>query len=375
MLSVMAAIVSITVVGVGLSVSGPLLSLLMEADGLSSTLIGANTSVAGIAAMVAVPFATPLAKAIGVINAIAVNILLAAVCLMGFYFTDPVPSWFILRFFFSVSLAMVFVLSEFWINASANETNRGLILGIYGTLLSVGFSIGPGIIVFVGIEGIVPFIISAGFLVVAATPIFFARSGQPAMEKQGKTPSLLPFVFMVPLATMAGFVFGAIEQSEHALLPVFGVTSGYSDANSALMLVVLGLGHVVFQIPLGIWSDTVKDRRSILLICTIVGIFGSILVPAFINYPIALFATIFLFGGVIGGLYTVGLAHLGSRLTGTNLAQANAAFILCYAVGMFIGPQLVGLSMDLFGPSGFGMGLGVFFVAYLLLYAYRIQTR
>ena len=375
MRSIMAAIFSIAAVGTGIGISGPLLSLLMEADGLSSVLIGANTAIAGVAAMIAVPFATPLARAIGVVNALVLNILIAALCLIAFYFTDPVPHWFTIRLVFSFNLSMVFILSEFWINATANDSNRGLVLGIYATVLSIGFAIGPSIVALVGTVGITPFAIGGIVIALASTPILIAKRGQPVMETEGKTPSLFPFLFMVPLATAAGFVFGAVEQAEMALLPVFGVKAGYSEANAALMLVVLGLGHVFCQIPLGILSDNVKDRRTILLSCTLVGIAGSILVPVLVNHPVALFAVIFVFGGVIGGLYTVGLAHLGSRLTGTKLAQANAAFVLCYAIGMVVGPQLVGLSMDLFGIPGFGVGLGLFFAAYFVLYVFRVKYR
>ncbi|MEL7429120.1 MAG: MFS transporter, partial [Pseudomonadota bacterium] len=55
MRSVWAAIAAISIVGTGLGLSGPLVSLLMERDGYSSSIIGANTAVAGIAAIVAVP--------------------------------------------------------------------------------------------------------------------------------------------------------------------------------------------------------------------------------------------------------------------------------------------------------------------------------
>ena len=177
MRSIMAAIFSIAAVGTGIGISGPLLSLLMEADGLSSVLIGANTAIAGVAAMIAVPFATPLARAIGVVNALVLNILIAALCLIAFYFTDPVPHWFTIRLVFSFNLSMVFILSEFWINASANDSNRGLVLGIYATVLSIGFAIGPSIVALVGTVGITPFAIGGIVIALASTPILIASDG------------------------------------------------------------------------------------------------------------------------------------------------------------------------------------------------------
>ena len=50
-----AAIATISAVGVAVGLSFPLLSFLMEQRGYSTTLIGANTAMAGIASMLAVP--------------------------------------------------------------------------------------------------------------------------------------------------------------------------------------------------------------------------------------------------------------------------------------------------------------------------------
>lgn len=83
-------------------------------------------------------------------------------------------------------------------------------------------------------------------------------------------------------------------------------------------------------------------------------------------------ALLFVWGGAIAALYTVGLAHLGSQLHGRDLASANAAFVFCYGIGMLAGPQAIGLGLDAFGQPGFGWTIGAFFAAYLLLVAVRI---
>jgi MFS family permease len=75
---------------------------------------------------------------------------------------------------------------------------------------------------------------------------------------------------------------------------------------------------------------------------------------------------------VVAALYTIGLAHLGSRLSGRDLASANAAFVLCYGLGMVLGPQAIGIGMDLFGTDGFGWSLALFFAAYIALAGSRI---
>ncbi len=370
---IIAAIASISVVGTGIGLSFPLLSLLMEQRGIAASIIGANTAIAGIAAMVAVPFITPIARSLGVVNTLLAAITVSIFCLAGFYLTDNLPIWFVLRFIFSAALTALFILSEFWINSASEENNRGLVLGIYATVLSLGFAFGPGILSVVGTHGILPFLIGGSMIVSAIVPILCGRNNEPEMERTGKTPSIIPYLFMVPLATMAGFVFGAAEQIELALLPVFAIRSGYEEQTAALLLTIVGLGNVALQIPLGMWSDRVNDRRVVLLACTLIGVAGAILIPLTAQIGWMLGVVLFIYGGIISGMYTVGLAHLGSRLKGTDLAQANAAFVLCYGFGMTIGPQSAGIAMDIMGPAGFGASLFVFFALYLVLYVIRVQ--
>ncbi|MEO0329795.1 MAG: MFS transporter [Pseudomonadota bacterium] len=375
--SAIAVIISITIIATGIGLSMPLISLLMEEEGLSSTLIGANTLMIGLSSIVAVPYITSFAQRFGVVRLMIANAVFAASMMLAHYWTPILPGWFIWRFLFSVNMTFLFVLGEFWINHSAGETRRGLLLGLYGTISSMGFAAGPAIITIVGINGIRPFAIGAGLFLLAIIPILFVRKNQPVIDKTEQRRSILPYVFMVPLATFAALVFGASETTEFSLLPVYATRAGYEEASAATILTIMVLGNVIFQIPLGILSDRVSDRRFILMICVVGGLVGALMLPFLITNWLAVCILVFLWGGMTGGLYTVGLAHLGSRLTGADLAQANAAFVLCYAIGAMMGPQLVGIAMDLDNNSGFGFGLGLafFFVIYLIFYAFRIRAR
>jgi hypothetical protein len=69
----------------------------------------------------------------------------------------------------------------------------------------------------------------------------------------------------------------------------------------------------------------------------------------------------------------VGLAHLGSRYSGADLASANAAFIMLYALGMIAGPPIVGFGMDLISPNGMFFSMAALLGLYLLL-AWRMSA-
>jgi MFS family permease len=372
--ALVAAIATISSVGVAIGLGIPLLSVILESRGHSATMIGLNAAVAGIASIVAAPFAAPIAARFGVVPTLLGMLLIGGFSFVGFHFFTDFWMWVVLRVFLHFALTMLFILSEYWINAAAPPEKRGLVLGIYATVLSVGFALGPWLFSRIGSVGIMPFAVGFGIIIFAMLPVLFAWKESPDFHEEEHVP-FAPFIWAVPTATAAVFVFGAVETGGFALFPVFGSRVGYSEANAALLLTTIGLGNVLLQIPIGLLSDHVNDRRKILLVCALIGFAGMCVLPFIYSNWYLVAALLFVWGGVVAGLYTVGLAHLGSQLTGRELASANAAFVFCYAVGMLVGPQAVGIGMDLMGPAGFAVALAIFFAAYALLVGSRLISR
>jgi len=372
--SLAAAIATISAMGAAIGLGIPLLSVLLESRGHSASLIGANTAVAGLASIVAAPLAAPIAAKLGVARAIVLMLVIGSFAFVGFHFFQPLWAWFALRIVLHFALTVLFVLSEYWINASAPPEKRGLVLGIYATSLSLGFAFGPWLFSKIGSTGGLPFYVGFAIILIATIPVLIAWRDSPDFE-EGEHVPFLPFIFAVPTATMAVFVFGAVETGGFALFPVFGARVGYTEGDAALLLTMIGLGNVLMQIPLGIISDRISDRRKLLLFCAVTGLLGMLALPYLMGNWYLMAGVLFLWGGVVAGLYTVGLAHLGSELTGRELASANAAFIFCYAIGMLAGPQAVGVGMDAMGPKGFPLTLGIFFAAFALFAAIRLVQR
>ena len=374
-----ASIAAISAIGSAIGLSFPLLSLILEQRGYSAAIIGANAATAGVASMAAVWLVNPLVDRLGVVNALLASAVVAAISLIGFYVFDSLTAWFLLRVTFNGALTLSFVLSEFWINSAASERQRGLMLGIYATVLSLGFGIGPGILAVTGSAGPLPFVIGTAIILASCLPILYARQREPVLDGSlGSSGGFLKFVLIVPLATGAVAVFGAVEQSILSLIPVYGQRLGYTEAGVAIFLMMIAAGNVALQIPLGIASDRMKDRRIILYLCGLIGVGGALLLPVAFSSTAPAYLpplVLFVWGGVISGMYTVGLAHLGSRLKGGDLAQANAAFVFCYTLGMIAGPQLSGIAMEAVPPHGFAWAMAAFFAAYLLLCIQRALVR
>lgn len=365
-LSLVAALAAVGTVGIAIGLGVPLLSMIMENKGISPTLIGLNSTVAGLASMVAASFTTRIAHRFGVAQVMIWAVFFAAIAAVGFHYLPDFWMWFPLRIVFQSAITILFILSEFWINATAPPSKRGFVFGIYGTVLSLGFATGPLLFSLLGSEGLLPFAVGACIILASAIPILLARKESPNIDEMPQQ-HFVRYIFMVPMATAAVFVFGAVEYGGLSLFPIYGTRVGFSESQAALLLTLMGVGNLIFQIPLGMLSDRIKNRRHLLICLTVVGFLGTVFMPILVHHWIAVAITLVILGGVVSGLYTIGLSHLGSRLHGPDLVAANAAFIFCYALGSVTGPQVIGTSMDLFGNNGFAFAIAGFFAFYLLI--------
>ncbi|WP_105437408.1 MFS transporter [Neorhizobium sp. T25_13] len=372
--SLIAAISAISAVGIAIGLGLPLLSIILEKRGISSTLIGLNAAMAGVASMAAAPITTKIAHDYGVARTMMFAVLVAAVSAIGFFYADAFWMWFPLRFTFHGATTTLFILSEFWINEAAPPRRRGLVLGIYATVLAIGFAIGPLLFSALGSDGVLPFLVGAAIIMLAIIPIFIARNESPVLDTKPDR-HFFHYIFLVPTATAAVFAFGAVSAGGLSLFPIYAIRSALTEQQAALLLTVMGIGNMAFQIPLGLYSDKLRDRRPLLTAMAVFGVAGSLALPFLIQNWIMMAVVLFFWGGCVSGLYTVGLAHLGSRLSGADLAAANAAFIFCYAVGTVAGPQGIGAAIDIAGNDGFAWALAGFFGFYVLVSICRMLFR
>ncbi|MDR3373876.1 MAG: MFS transporter [Ancalomicrobiaceae bacterium] len=364
-----AMISSAAAVGAGISLGLPLLSLVLEARGVSGAMIGLNTAMAGIASLVVIPFVTPLAARIGAWRLLIGALLTTGVSFYGFHIVENYWGWFPLRLVFHGSLTVAFVMSEFWINSLSPPGRRGLVMGIYATILSLGFSAGPAVLAVVGSHGPLPFAIGSVILIAAALPVLTAVSETPELEP-GPRRSVIGFVFAAPVATFAALAFGAIESGGMAILPIYGLRLGLTETVAAKLVSAVALGNLLMQIPIGMLSDRI-DRRDMLLACAAVGVLGALALPLVAPDFWQTALVLVVWGGVVAGLYTVGLTLLGASYSGSNLAAANAAFIMMYSVGMLIGPPAIGAGLDVFAdrhsPHGAPYVMAGIFAVYLAI--------
>ncbi len=256
------AIATVSIVGLGLSLTMTLIAVRLGEQGFSARAIGLNTAAAGFATLVSAGFIPGAARRVGVGRLLFAALFLCELCLAGMALTENYWIWLGLRALFGVGLTVLFVLSEYWINAIAPPRRRGAILGFYAASVALGFAGGPLILALVGSAGALAFFVAMALFAAAAFPIVLGSGAAPEIDTHSSVP-ILGFLLVAPVATLAGLLHGAIETSSMGLLPVYALRSGFSAETGAAFVTLFALGNVAFQFPVGYLAD--KMERSKLL--------------------------------------------------------------------------------------------------------------
>ncbi|MGZ6006191.1 MAG: MFS transporter [Rhizomicrobium sp.] len=357
---------------IGMGLTLPLLSLILERRGFPGSVNGLNLATAGLATFFVTPQVPRLMRTFGTATFMAGSLILSATALLALFQVQSLWAWFPLRFALSVGLNGLFVASEFWINQLANDSNRGRYISLYGACISGGFGVGPAILSVLGTHGVAPFAIGSAMLLLALVPVLIARKAAPQLDET-PGPSTLTVLRMAPAILSAALVFGAIDAGMGGLFPVYAVRSGYTETHAALAITAMSIGSFVFQYPLGILADRM-NRRTLLILCASTGVAGAILTPFAIATPILTYLLLFFWGGIIMGVYTIGLTLLGERFKGRDLASANATYVMLYAIGLLSGPMVEGVALDAWNPHGLMVVLALISVFYMIFLMVSRQT-
>ena len=358
------ATVALAVASFGHGLTMPLLSLVLDHQGVDETLIGLNAGTYFIAVFAVAPLATRLLRARGPAVLMLVSILATVVLLALLRAFPNVWLWFPLRFALGMAASFLWIAGEAWVNHSATETHRGRIIAIFGIVVSAGFALGPLILSMTGTEGWAPFLVTIALLLVAAAVLAGTLGSSPKLR--GKTEPLARYVLLAPVAMFGYFVFAAGDAMLLTFLPIYAAGLGVGEVDAIRLLTVLAVGSMALQYPVGWLADRVSNYAIAAAIAAIL-LAGSAALPWALPLPAISIVFMFIYGGALGALYTMSLALLGRQFRGADLSAATAMLAVMFCVGAFIWPSAGGAAMDRFGGGAMPVSLIVAYALFLLI--------
>ena len=368
-----APVAAISVFGLAISMSYPLLNLLLERMGASGLAIGVNTVASALAMVLFAPVLPRIMAAIGIGRLMTLSGLGMAGLFLVFPLVPDYWAWLGLRLVFGFFATAVFFTSEYWIVTTAPAEKRGRVIAVYTISLSLAFMAGPLIVGATGVEGWSPFLIAAGIVAAGLAPVLWGLGALPdaAPEAPPSPRATLRFFVSDPAILWGVVLFGSIEYGTIALLPVWAVRTGFGEGAAVLIASSFAAGSILFAHALG-WAGDRFDRRRLIGLVALASMAAPLAMIAVSGTLWAVIAVGLFWGGLAVGLYTLALTELGARYAGHRLAEGNAAVVLGYGIGALAAPVGLGEAMDRVPPDGLLWLSAALALAYTALVAVRL---
>jgi MFS family permease len=353
-------------------VNAPLASLWLRDAGRSDTLIGLNTGAYYLGIALAAYAVPPLLRRWGY-GCLLLGMAASALTAGAFPWGGGLGGWFALRGLNGLAAALSLIPLETYVNRASAPERRSQNFGYYAFCIALGMALGT----LVGLQlyaahprtafvlgGVAALL--GGAVVLAWRPAFAAAEE----ERRGKGPLGFGRNF---LSFGSAWSQGFLEGGMVALLPVYLLAVGLSEAAVSWLMSGVMIGVILAQVPVA-WLADRLGRSGVLVGCNVVALLGigCLLLPAGTAW-LALW--LFVVGACSGAFYPLGLAVLGERVPAAGLARANAWYLAINCAGSLTGPVICGAAMDRFGRGAlFAVGaaaVGLVLAAWLALGAGR----
>ncbi|WP_422359218.1 MFS transporter [Reichenbachiella sp.] len=348
---------------------------------LFSTIILSTESV--IAIIICLLMAIIIRK-IGIKISLMITIVFRALALAGMAFITSGTSWLILSALVGAGSFFCLMTIQFCINHIEIKKFKGLVYALFGTIISLGIATGP--IIYAnktilsrflpastcelweyGHEG--PFIISAALTLLFSLPLFWNRNILPNLPNTDSfsIPDLISANKGVLFAVaLCGISFFGV--SWH--ITVYGIRNELGLQEASLLLTAFMLGSVSLDTPISTLSEYF-DRRFVLvysaLICTILAIF----LPLAIYENYQAYILLFIWGGLISGMYSISLTLLESKYGPEDALASSTVFALMENTGAMGGLILIGILVHFIGTDGFSY---VIIFANMVYFSFVLMT-
>jgi MFS family permease len=357
--NIIAAMAVVAACDIAFGLTMQLMPLLMEREGWPAWAIGLNVAMGPIGILIAGPFMPKLLGNIGTRRA-AFGIVGILVLSLAAISISPIWMWFPLRFIFGLATSALFTIGETWVLSFATKENRGRVMGIYTSLLAASFAVGPLILPFTGIEGILPWVIGIVCILISILPLGFVEVEDDSFREKEGGGHFFAFVKKAPMLLFAVTAATLFDNVLVSFFTIYGIRSGLTLETASWILGVGVIGNMVLFYPIG-WLADHWSRKGVMLVTAgltiVLSLSLTVVITHWLVWPVMVLVTASAFG-----VYVVALAELGDRFSGPDLIAGASAIAAMWGVGGLVGPPIAGLAIDLFGAGAMPVTLAGFYV-------------
>jgi MFS family permease len=365
-------------VSISLGINSILIPVALSKAGYTEAFIGGALALETVSAVLVAILLTALLRRYDVKWMLCWTTVIRVLPLFLLLVSDNIFVWGLVIFVHGLALGLFYITTQTWVNSLPIKGRRGLIMGGYNTAYAIGLAAGPIVFQFreyieqlwqqllagkaeligangssmlaqvPGMEGIL--LLSISLTALAGVPVLFLRRNFPRCEKS-KRSSIKHIFKAAPESMLAVAMAGVSSAGVMAFITIYGQKNDLMLDDAALLLTAFIVGTLSLQMVFS-WLSDVFNRRHTLVTAAFISMCCAAVLPMVIYYFVPALVLVFLWGGAIGGIYSITLAMLGDKFANKDISTANAGYELMDNAGGVFGVLVIGLFMSMLGGDG-----------------------
>ncbi|WP_324734079.1 MFS transporter [Pseudomonas paeninsulae] len=340
------------VIGLCIGAQGSLLGIRAELEGFDTLATGLLMSAYYLGFLLGSLRAPAIIQRVGHVRAFgALTALASMTILVHSVIVDP-WTWGVMRLLTGFAVSAIYVVAESWLNQAADNRTRGQLLSLYMITMLAGLSGGQFLLNVSDPRSFELFTLISILISLAAIPILVTATPMPAFAA-ARPVGIVTLYRVAPTGLVGSFLINACYAMALGMGAVYASRMGMRVSEISLFIAVLLIGGMLMQWPLGKLSDRM-DRRTVIAgaaFAALIFAVASALVG--VSGGVGYLLLALLFGGSCFPLLALYLALTNDQLEADQAVGASSALLLVGGVGASIGPFMVSLAMDSWGPSSF----------------------
>lgn len=330
--------------------------MLMIANGLLVTLLTIRGSTFGfsdftisimqacypLGALVGTTMAPRLVEKVGHIRVFSALASLVSISAIIHLLTSDPASWSAMRFMAGFCFPGLYVITESWLNAKAENRIRAQVLSIYFVIQLLGPALGTAMVGMPDPSGNLLFGIVSILISLAIVPLLLSGNKAPDYS----VPDRMTVVRLYRVSPMAvsGIVLMSVGVSAWFItLPLYAIQQGFTNAQASFALVVAMIAAAVVQYPVGWISDNI-DRRYVVIGLSVVAALAATWM-AVDTAPTRIVIGFAVIAAATLPVYSILAAHANDQLNPSQVVPASGTMVfllqLGQVFGMLLGPNMI----------------------------------
>jgi MFS family permease len=284
-------------------------------------------------------------------------------------------AWLAARIGYGFAINGVFIVAQSWLHNASTDEIRGRVISFFYLGYVLGYGIGSYSIGFLDVAGNDVPMIATFIVAVAMIPVALTKLSQPE-PPEAITVDIRKVWNISPVGLAGMFTVGGATMLMQSFAPIYAKTEGFSTADVGLLMLLMQLGLLVVQLPMGALSDRI-DRRIVLLIVSAgacaISIFG------FSSHGLLSFMIMALMFSIWNGcnetLYSVSSALANDRADPSQYVLLSSTQMITWSTAAFIFPTIATIALPFLPIQSFMAFCGIIVFVYGLFVFYRIRRR